>query len=76
MCRLKALAEHIGELISGGHSLETKMSELCRFVHKVLPNVNMLRTLNAIDHIVSPLNALASEKWVRSPSPVAADEDR
>ena len=87
LCRLEALGEHISELISGRHSLETKRSELCRYVRKVLTNVDMLRTPGATDHILSPLNALrsvvlihlASEKWVRTPcpdSPVAADEGR
>ena len=73
----------MGELISRGHSPEAKMSELCSFVRKVLTNVDMLRTLSATDHIVSPLNARrvvlinrTSEMWVRSPYLVAVDAGR
>ena len=49
----------VGQLIrvGGGRSLETKMSELCRFVRKVCTNVGVLCTLSAADHIVCPLNA-------------------
>ena len=46
--------EHIGKLVISGNSLETKM---CSFMRKVIKNVNMLSTLSATDHIVSPLNA-------------------
>ena len=53
----EALGEHISELVISGNSLETEMSYLCSFVREVLTNVDMLRTLSAIDHIVSPLNA-------------------
>ena len=58
LCWLEAVGEQIGELIASGHSLQTEMSDLCRFVRKVLTNVDMLRTLSATDHIVSPLNAI------------------
>ena len=55
---MEAIGEHISELNSGGHFLEIKMSELCSFVHKVLTNADMLRTLSATDDILSPVNAL------------------
>ena len=54
---LGPLSEYIGELIASGHSLETKTSDLCSFVSKVITNVDMLCTLSATDHIVSLLNA-------------------
>ena len=80
--RLEALGEDVGKLVIGGNALESEMSDLCRFVRKMLTNVYMLRTLSATDHIVSPLNAcsvvikLASEMWVRSPYRVAVDAGR
>ena len=57
--QLETLGEHIGEQIGCRHSgyLETKVSELCRFVREVLPNVYVRCSLSATKHIVGPLDA-------------------
>ena len=46
---------HMGELIGCGHSVEMKMPELCSFIRKVLPDVDVLRSFSATNHIVGPL---------------------
>ena len=45
----------IGELIGCGHCVE--MPELCSFMRKVLPDVNVLRSLSATNHVAGPLDA-------------------
>ena len=47
---------HMGELIGCGHSVEMKMPELCSFIRKVLPDVDVLRSFSATNHIVGPLD--------------------
>ena len=51
------LGEHIGELIGCRHSLDMKVSVLCRFVCEELPNVDVICSLSATNHIIGPLDA-------------------
>ena len=53
---IQALGKHIGELIGCRHSVERKMPELCHFMRKVLPDVDVLSSFLAANHIVGPLD--------------------